>query len=68
VCKHAHQSIKDAVHTHLVSLKGAANHHIAPDLVTEKINLEGRYISQHSTNQALLITFKDWEFIKQHRL
>jgi hypothetical protein len=44
VTKCAHPLIQDVVNNCLVSLHGDSNHHIGPDTVTEKINLETRSV------------------------
>jgi hypothetical protein len=41
--KYAHPTIVELLNKRLVSMYGLSNHFIAPDMVTEKQNLKGRY-------------------------
>lgn len=52
VTKYAHPAYHNILDNRLVALKGNANHHIEPDCVTEKINLEEKCVYNiRKTNQ-----------------
>jgi len=42
VLHHVHPSIRVALNHRMISLHGQSNHHIPPDMMTEKQNLVGR--------------------------